>query len=308
MSQISKQEIEEIVRISGLQHYTGTYAELGGGEINDTFLLDCETEPVILRIAKHTDQNTLKREAHALSLLTTPHVPKLIFFDENKKLLDRYWILETYTQGRAVPRLSTEQFKSLGTLLAKVHTTKDGTYGVRVWEKLLWACQMFGDEQALLSHKNDQLRSLIRTAREVFNDKQHTFNDLPMSLIHGDATPSNILVQDDQVALIDWELSQFNDAMAEFSTVYYEDIDYNQGKWRIKITLEEKSALFQGYEQAGGTIDEDRIRFWINFDKLGAAIFLYWRIHDSGREANDTQLAQYQIDLDHLILSLEQNL
>lgn len=92
--------------------------------------------------------------------------------------------------------------------------------------------------------------------------------------------------------------------MADFSTIYYEDMEYNKGRWRIKIEPEEKTALFAGYEAGGGQIDEQRIRFWIRFDKLGAAIFLYWRINKSKRQTNQLQMDQYKLDYDNLLKSL----
>jgi thiamine kinase-like enzyme len=127
-------------------------------------------------------------------------------------------------------------------------------------------------------------------------------------LIHGDATPSNILIQNDNVSLIDWEFSKYKDPMAEFSTIFYEDMEYNQGKWRVHITVEEKRALYNGYTSAGGEIDEEQIGFWMNFDKLGAAIFLYWRMNHSQRDASAEQKAQYRVDYDNIISSLKQYL
>jgi len=92
--------------------------------------------------------------------------------------------------------------------------------------------------------------------------------------------------------------------MCDFSTIYYEDIEYNKGKWRIKITQDEKKALFSGYITAGGEINEERIKFWIKFDKLGVAVFLYWRIHQSSRTTSDAEVKQYKLDYNNLIASL----
>jgi hypothetical protein len=96
--------------------------------------------------------------------------------------------------------------------------------------------------------------------------------------------------------------------MAEFSTVHYDDIEYNKGEWQVRIMSAERTALFDGYRLGGGVIHTERLNVWMNYNKLGGAVFLYWRIHEAGRKANAKQIAQYQLDLDNLFLSLERNL
>lgn len=308
MEKIGKTEIEQAVSAGGLAGYTGEYRELGGGELNDTFLLTCTPDPVVLRVSKYTDQNGLPREAKALALLNSNHVPKLIYFDIESRILGRRWILESYIPGTTVPRLSQKQFASLGSLLAQVHAVKATEGKLDIWGVFIDSCKRFGDEQFLLSHPDTRLQALVRKAQVAFVEAQPAYDHIQMSLVHGDATPSNVLTIGEEVALIDWEMSSYNDPMAEFATIYYDDIEYNEGKWRIQITPEERAALFSGYAAAGGSIDEDRIRLWMNHDKLGAACFLYWRIHHSGRDAEPHQIAQYERDLANLTASLERNL
>lgn len=95
--------------------------------------------------------------------------------------------------------------------------------------------------------------------------------------------------------------------MAEFSTIYYDDMDYNDGKWRIHITDSERNALFSGYKACGGVVDEERIRLWMNVDKLGASLYLYWRLHLFGRDATAEQSELYNRELKKLLNSLEEN-
>ena len=77
------------------------------------------------------------------------------------------------------------------------------------------------------------------------------------ALIHLDVAPSNILVNGDNGGgLIDWEFAKFSDPMAEFSTVFYDDMEYNNGKWCIQITDKERTALLDGYQKGGGEVYE----------------------------------------------------
>lgn len=308
MNNITSKEIEEIVFRSKLEGYAGHFRVLGGGELNDTFLLALRTSSVVLRIAKHADQDTLTREARALKAMSFDWVPKLIFFDENSKILGKRYIVESYIPGLAARRLSLKQFENLGLLLARVHNIQSGNKVGTIWSSLLSECETFGDETYILEHPDQALKALAHKAKTYFSERESWMVSVRESLIHGDATPSNVLVSGDHVALIDWELSKYKDPMAEFSTMYYEDMEYNRGKWRVHITQEEKDFLFAGYQRGGGKIDEDRIRMWINFDKFGSAVFLYWRIHNSGRLASDDQMIQYRRDLNNLIASLERSL
>jgi aminoglycoside phosphotransferase (APT) family kinase protein len=301
------ESIEQAVQISRLSGYTGNYEPLGGGEINDTYILDCGENKYILRISKYVEQNSLLQEARALKMLDVDRIPKLIYFEANKRIAERQWIIESYISGLSVNRLNEKQYSSLGSLLAQVHATKYNN-GVNIWGCFLDECKMFGDEKSLKNHVDTRLKKIVNISFEYFQEWQPTLDSVNQSLIHGDATPSNALVNGDEVSLIDWEFSKFKDPMAEFSTIYYDDMEYNQGKWRTHITEDEKDALFSGYIRSGGKIDEERIKLWMNFDKLGAAIFLYWRINQSNREATEEQMKQYRFDLNNLIESLEKNL
>lgn len=305
---VTDDEIAKALRISGLTGYNNTFAALGGGELNDTYIFECQDQKYIFRIAKDSDQNTLIREAAALRLLKSDHAPTLIFFDENQRINDRLWIIESYVSGKNVTRLSTKQFAELGSVLADIHKVTNARHTkLNLWQQFLEACSAFGDEKKFLAYPDPRLRQLILHAQQVMLDGQSWAEEVETTLVHGDATPSNILIDRDQVNLIDWELARFTDPMREFSTIYYEDMEYNHGKWRLWIQPEEKQALFRGYQKAGGRLDERRIAFWMIFDKLGAAVFLWWRINESGRQAGSQQLEQYRLDLTALLASLERN-
>lgn len=301
--------VDRAVQLSELKDYAGSFEELGGGEVNETFLLHGIDENYILRITKIPTRDTLLKEAHALELLDMPEVPKKVFFDANKLIDNRFWILESQVRGTTVTRLSPAQFESFGKLLAQVHTVGDPHRSkLDLWAQFLRSCRYFGAEEFLLAHPYPKLRSFIVSLHRLIQTLQPEFGRIAPKLIHGDATPSNILAQDNQVGLIDWEFSSFSDPMREFSTIYYDDMEYNRGKWRIRILPAEKQALFSGYRASGGELFEDRIDFWTNFDKVTAAIFLYWKLNQSEFPAPDQEREQNQLDFNNLLDSLENNL
>jgi Ser/Thr protein kinase RdoA (MazF antagonist) len=304
MNEITVEDIEHALGVAGIIGFSGVFNVLGSGEINNSYKLAVGGKQIVMRIAKDKEQLTLKNEASSLRLLDSAHIPKLIYFNEKHKIRDRLWILETYIPGITVERLNIDQFRNLGSLLAEVHQKSGKERHVELWRQFIESCRAFGNEEFLLKHPDSNLSRLINSFHERLGSLQPVFNRIKPKLIHSDATPSNILVNGDSVGLIDWEFSRFTDPMCDFSTIYYEDIEYNKGKWRIKITAKEKEALFAGYQSAGGKIDEDRIKFWIKYDKLGAAAFLYWRINESRRPANESEMKQYKLDYLSLLNSL----
>ena len=310
MSDIGLEHIQEAVDIAQLQGFTGNYTELGGGEVNDTFLLDCGDTKAVLRVTRYHDVINLEKEARALQVLEIHNIPKLLFFDESSRILNRAWILETYVEGTTPKILTNEQYKSLGAVLAEIHKVKhieQVTYDL--WADFIFAAKRFGSEERLMNHPDSRMRELINRAKPYLIDHANRFGHVQESLVHGDVTPSNILVDGDAVGLIDWEFSRFKDPMSDFSTAFYEDMEFNRGKWRVHITSAQKQAFYEGYTSAGGEINEERITMWMNLDKLGAAVYLWWLLNESGRtDRSDEQRAQYALDLENLITSLEKNL
>lgn len=80
----------------GLPGYIGNFELLGGGEVNDTYLLDFGTSKAVLRIARHEGQQTLKAEANALQLLDgIGTIPTLLHYDDDSLINGRQWIMES---------------------------------------------------------------------------------------------------------------------------------------------------------------------------------------------------------------------
>ncbi len=306
---ITVSDINEAVLRSGLQGYTGTYQELGGGEVNDSVVLNLESGPVVLRLCRYDEFDHLHREATALGLLDSPSVPRVVYFDAADKINGKAWILESYVTGTKPGHLTIPQFASLGRLLARIHSVK-AKYAEQAdfWQDFVYSSKHFGTEQELIGHPDERLRGLIKKAKPVFDAASHAAGTITPTLAHLDPTPGNILVDGDEVKLIDWEFSRFKDPMADFAAGYYDDMELNQGKWRARLAPPERQALFDGYESAGGTIDHARLTTWVTLDKLKAATFLYWRLRQAKRTDTPAQTAQYEQDFAALLGSLESRL
>jgi aminoglycoside phosphotransferase (APT) family kinase protein len=302
-------DIHIAVKAAGIIGFSGRYRELGGGEDNDTFVLHCETEDLILRISRYPEVKILHQEADALSALHLSGVPRLIYYDAENEIKGRSWILESYMQGREVESLSINQYRNLGSLLAEVHKVKIGkAEEPNYWQSFVKHHTLFGTERDFINHPDARLRRITSSAKAYLDDESKKQQRIEKSLVHNDLSTNNILVNGDSVYVIDWEYAKYRDPMSDFATIYYDDIEYNKGKWRVKIDSQRKAALFDGYLSMGGSIDEERIRAWMIVDKLGSSIYLYWRLYLSGRVDPAEQISQYKLDLGNLIGSLEKSL
>lgn len=304
---INTDDLKRILDIAGISGVTGSYDLLGGGEGNDTFVITCGATKYVVRIAKYPANNNLLHEANALKRLNLAQVPKLVYYDNDQRIKNRSWIVQTRVDGSSTDTLSPIQYENLGRLLAHIHRVQlDKPIKLDFWNSFLNATKHFGDEQKFLNHTDVKLHKLIQRSRDYFQSQ--IFETIKPSLTHGDVSLNNMLVSGDTVSLIDWEFSRFSDPMVDFATMFYEDMAYNKGRWRIHITPEEKRSLFAGYISAGGVIDEQRLQVWFVFDKLGSAAYLYWKLHESNHAITLAQAEQYKEDYGKLTESLAHTL
>ncbi len=297
-------ELSELIKTAGIQKKIASEKYLGSGESNDTYgVAFDDNDSVVVRISRRVGRTSLTREAPALKALNVLRIPKVLFFDPEKSFRGRLWVVESFVSGATPRRLTIPQLYNLGKLLAQVHKTKSKQKAINLKKLFLLASRSFGDEAYLLNHPHQKLRKVIKNQLKIINEKQPIFDKITPSLIHADVTP-NVLVDGDEVGLIDWEFAKYNDPMADFATVFYEDISYHNDKWRIKISPDEKAALFDGYRQAGGEIDENRLRFWIRFDKVCALIFLYWKLNIFDENIELDERAILREDFENLLDSV----
>jgi aminoglycoside phosphotransferase (APT) family kinase protein len=235
--------------------------------------------------------------------------------------IQNQWIIESFLPGETPGRLSLIQFNCLGSKLARVHAVNAPEHDVidpgevtgvknNLWPYLVWCSRSFYTENQMLHELPDKrLMSLCRKARFWFEmRKPITERQQTKKLLHKDVTLSNLLVQGDEVFLIDWELRDFGDPMVDFATGFWDDIEFNRGKWRIVLSSLEKDALYNGYRLGGGIVDEERIDIFTTYDKLGAAVFLCHRIHSPPTDTTPEQASQYHEDFENIITSLQKHI
>ncbi len=313
-----KLEIAKLLAAAGLE-IPAEVGRLGEGEFNVGYRVKTVSgDEYCVRIAKYDNESGLAREADAIGRIPDSVGPKLVYYSGKTEPIDKPWIIESFIDGQAPKRLSVDQFRSMGVTLARTHSVLAPDHDIvdkgevtgsktELWQYLTWCCRDFYSPRTILTDLPDiRLTRLAQKIKLWLDDQQTKLNfDNSKHLLHKDITPGNLLVNDkDEVFLIDWELRDFGDPMTDFATGFWDDIEFNNGKWRIVLTEEEQAALYAGYESVGGIIDKDKIKMWTVFDKLVAAIYLCFRLHTSTDPINDDQRQQYTIDLDNVVNSL----
>lgn len=114
------------------------------------------------------------------------------------------------------------------------------------------------------------------------------------SLVHGDFRNGNLLVDESGLsAVLDWELAHLGDPMEDLGWICV-------NSWRFGCIdkpvggFGEREELFAGYEDAGGVVDRERVRFW---EVLGT---LKWGVMCEGMA--DTYLTGAERNVEKLII------
>ncbi len=312
---MSELNIETQEKVNSLLAYAGLgQAEemrfLGQGVHNDGYYVHVNERDLCVRIARYEGKRGLIREADALQRLPAGIAPKLIHFSEDTAPIDRLWTIATYIDGVKPDRLSLPQFASLGSKLARVHAipapdqdvvdegevTGDKT---DLWKYLIWSCRSFYDAAEPIP--DAKLAITVENAKMWFAEQQKQLH-IPAQkyLLHKDIGIGNIVAKGDEVFVIDWEDREFGDPMSDFATGFW---DIAQAG-RIVLSQEERKALYGGYNEGGGVIDEGRIKLWVTFDKLVVALFFCNRIYKPKDDVTSQQLAIYASNLDEIVKSL----
>lgn len=258
------------VGISGLRRLTG-------GASKETWAFDLEVGvrkiPLILRrlrdhAALHETQMELAAEAAVITAAKQDgvKVPTVRYVLRNEDDLGQGFIMD-HVDGETIPRkiLRDLQFDAVrprlayqfGVELARIH---------RVDSAGLPALRHCPGSSALADLRRDLDRSA--TPRPVFElALQWLQNNQPSdpakaTLVHGDFRNGNILISPDGIeAVLDWELAHLGDPMEDLGWLF-------MTPWRFGMIelpaggLGTRDQVFQGYEDAGGTIDAGAVRFW----------------------------------------------
>ena len=207
-------------------------ASVHGGD-NKVFLVESEGD-VIAVVKGYTKRtiNEVNRIYEYSQLLETqmpvPHtIDKFLFQDHTP------FVLQQFLPGQHVEKLNDKQLQEAAVCMGKIHGVKSDQWILNAQEfdyaKLIDQCCSFPEFNWILElYKSIDVQYL---------------NDIPMSLIHGDISGSNLLFLGDFLSGV---------------------IDLDHIRYSYRLTDIARAQVFFSFDQ-DGCLEEQRIRSFINF-------------------------------------------
>lgn len=245
-------QIEAMCRAAfGTNAVIQTVVELSSGMFNNTFVVEAKHEPRhILRVGPDKSVFVFQHEALLLRRENAiePHlsvlsglVPKTVFTDFSRRIIDRDYALQTYLEGELweeakeslSPETTESLWRQLGEISRKIHDVPGDRFGhprpkpqFSRWSEAVIhiAEEMFADLRKLeldpagVQEYIDLLRQGDSMLDEISQPR----------LLHGDLWPKNVLISRQGgaakiVGLLDAERGMWGDPMAEW-IFYFLDI------------------------------------------------------------------------------------
>ena len=196
--------------------------------VYDAFLLSTDTNQFVLKKAEAKELEVNKKLAASNFDLPLPKLVNSFYFEKNN------WLLMEYFNGTDLQRLTTDSASQSGIALATITNS-------------------FYDEKAKL--KTDESKILARLAVNSILQKAYRLyltrqEAIPVSFIHDDCLPINVLFDGQQIAIVDWAYGKIGSYVADVSRLYafydksktlfhsgYSFLDSDNNKEEILVTF-----------------------------------------------------------------------
>lgn len=218
-----------------------TAKEFAGGASNPTFLLESDSESIVLRSKPFgklaAKAHAIDREYRVLNALgnTDFPVPKTFFYCDNTDVIGAEFYVMEYVQGRVmedytIPESSPSEraaiYDSMNAAMAQLHRINPDDIGLADYGK---PGNYFERQIAIWMRGYEQQEESLPRFEELASWLTHNMiRDERRSIVHGDYQLANILLAPDApnvVAVLDWELSTTGHPLADFT--------YNLSQWYL---------------------------------------------------------------------------
>lgn len=220
---------------------------LSSGRINSVFrvdLKDCDIDKVVVRLRYFNDPEFGQRFGTEIMcdeiLQGCINYPKLIFCDSSRSLIPCDYSILSFADGRLFTTLdSPEKFEKLGKIAKKIHSAKvpekysseflhdiDGYYKRR-FESIIENSQRF----------DKRVHELVKNSMKYYYPNVYKPEDV--SLTHHDFHERNLIVNNNDITVLDWESARVEATEVEFIRAKYYLFN--------RTTPENVEAFFKGY-------------------------------------------------------------
>lgn len=237
--------------------------KLEGGEVNYSFRVDTNERTVLARVSRYEswpDERSLRFVETKLKEINIEH-SKTIYFDSSDRYFPNGFMIAEWIEGvqgnKAIEQglvTKNEMFESIARILSKIHTIKFNSFGGYPFDKDDIGHKVFS-KYIFNSINRDRLDRMTKeslVSESLVSSGELTVKNLGRSInfrvepvmVHGDASPDNVIWTNGRPILVDWEDVKANSWIYDVAW-----LSYFYGKNIHKPFL-------RGY--AGGNIDMDR--------------------------------------------------
>jgi Ser/Thr protein kinase RdoA (MazF antagonist) len=275
-SVLEPSDVAQLEEIYGFE--LGPLIPLDGGMATSSFTAECASGKLVVSILDNQDQAAALRLAQVTEHMWRHDVPTCqVMRRPDGSLLGtvrgKSVLVKKFIPGQTRTQIPDELLPTAAELLGRIHQTElaglDIPVGLR---RLSPALRQIIDDFPNLDHAR-WLRNRLKRLDHFFPPDEDP-RRAQWRLIHGDFTPSNIIVSEteDKMWAIDWETVTIDDPMLDcgMSVMNMCVVDNHLSQRRLSLFAE-------GYRRSGCLFEEDRIRPSVEYAAVIVAFHRYRR-------------------------------
>jgi thiamine kinase-like enzyme len=241
--------------------------EIGKGQNNRNFMISINKKNFVLRInIDPDDPEKTDREFIILNALKNTLIAPIPYYkDTTKKYFNNTLMVTSFIKGRPLIKKDHRTIKNIAKLLAKVHTINPEEIGgiIHLNNKNKYSDPMKIINNRIIIIKKEQiLRRDINVLKQILTEK-YAPKDKLKQLVHGNFWLGNILVDNKEYKLVDFENTTFNDPAIDLAHTL-EDFGFTFNQ------LEEQELIEEYIKETNDLDIKKRLEIYRTLDRVNS--------------------------------------
>jgi len=235
MEKLTKKQAKQICNKLNVDFISFDY--LGRGAHNVSYVINTSQERFVLRVEDNLQFENLETEYKFLKKTKGKLGPKVFFFDDSRKILNRTFFVEEFIEGKHPKKADNRYIKLMAKWYKELHK-------IKVKRKMLALHKRIGVKKyrkfnrLLDTDVKSKLDDLYNQSIKLFKKHETLFKNINyLSLNHGDPTRTNVFYNGKGVRLIDWEMVHYN--IPEADLVFF--------VWSYELSKKQKRLFLNTY-------------------------------------------------------------